>query len=46
MLQGGVQSVSNYISIINDEGIVAGIIEKTALFRSVFGGLEVNLQDI
>ncbi|MBN1601879.1 MAG: DUF21 domain-containing protein [Chitinispirillaceae bacterium] len=46
VLQGGAQSVSNYISIINDEGLVAGIIEKTALFRSVFGGLEVNLQDI
>jgi CBS domain containing-hemolysin-like protein len=46
VLLGGVQSVSNYISIINDDGKVSGIIEKTALFRAVFGGLEVNLFDI
>ncbi|HEX2958080.1 MAG TPA: CNNM domain-containing protein [Chitinispirillaceae bacterium] len=46
VLQGGITTVSNYISIIDNEGAIVGVIEKIALFRVIFGGLETNLKDI
>jgi CBS domain containing-hemolysin-like protein len=46
LLQGGVKSISNYISIMDDNGNMIGIVEKITLFRAVFGGFEKDLDDI
>lgn len=46
VLQDGVKVVSNYISIIDDNGNMSGLVEKITLFRAVFGGFETNLNDI
>lgn len=46
LLQGGVKSISNYISIIDNNGTMIGLVEKITLFRAVFGGFEKDLDDI
>lgn len=46
VLQGGIKSVSNYVSIIDVNGNMIGLVEKISLFRAVFGGFETNLHDI
>jgi CBS domain containing-hemolysin-like protein len=46
VLQGGIKSVSNYVSIIDENGKMIGLVEKISLFRAVFGGFEADLHDI